>query len=606
MRMKPSKHFDRFVDLEWLADRGPIHVYKAFHVFRYTRTILKVVGPPTGSRANPPQSDAEEQIFLEASVADRVDHPNVLRVIDAGRGPNSEAFVAWEYLEGQTLGERLDLRGALSVPQALRIAIEVSLALAAAHERKVIHGDICPDNIFMRQDGGVKLLGFGHAGASRLETRWPAPDPAAALRYLCPHYAATGELDIRSDIYSLAATLYEALTGSDLCSASGRSAPERPPAEHGVKSPLHAFSPLHEVAPRVPRALADELDRALSQRLEDRPPNAVAFSQALQSHRRALEFVEVSAASIGLADDAPTAPFGVLAAIRTLDALAASGEASAAAAARRRGTLRANTWLAGLASSLPSLLDRWGHRLATAPARSESRGVLATREATKHLTALVHWLWAESAASSARAGRSDATVYGIPARARGRCMSSSRSLPVRPATQIGRATTWASSPLHRSGYRQILRSAGSVVAIAAGVALGVSRTAPEHLDSTEHTAGSSAGLAADASAKAPSRAAPDEPPESAPPTREGRCPAPDRSSPLTLAPSRAIESAASGTAAAGPPEGAPGAAPSASPTMDHRTEAKRYPSASGSAPTGKAREAVYRSTLGGWPSTPLA
>ncbi len=170
-------------------------------------------------------ADKLARFFQEAKAASALNHPNILTVYEIGRHEESH-FIVTEFIDGRTLtnyieSEKPDLRGLLD------LAIQISSALAAAHEAGIIHRDIKPGNIMIRNDRIVKVLDFGLAKLTRLSNESEFDSEAATLAkvttvpgmllgtpsYMSPEQARARELDSRTDIFSLGIVLYEMIAG---------------------------------------------------------------------------------------------------------------------------------------------------------------------------------------------------------------------------------------------------------------------------------------------------------------------------------------------------------------------------------------------------------
>src|SRR5213596_1782617 len=160
----------------------------------------------------------------EARTASALNHPNILTVYEIGAEGNLQ-FIATEFIDGVTLRAALT-RGRINPNAALEIAVQVALALAAAHEAGVVHRDIKPANIMLRPDGYVKVLDFGIAKLSEqrlashdhtVETTAPLQTrPGLVLgtaRYMSPEQARGQKVDVRTDIWSLGVVFYEMVGG---------------------------------------------------------------------------------------------------------------------------------------------------------------------------------------------------------------------------------------------------------------------------------------------------------------------------------------------------------------------------------------------------------
>lgn len=155
-----------------------------------------------------------QRFVREAKMAAALSHPNLVSVIDAGSA-NGLYFFVMEYVEGKSVGERLHEIGKFSEIEALGVALDVASALLHANEKGLIHRDVKPDNIMMHRDR-VKLADMGLARPTTDE-RWAMAEAGLAVGtpyYISPEQArGEVQIDIRTDLYSLGATLYHMVTG---------------------------------------------------------------------------------------------------------------------------------------------------------------------------------------------------------------------------------------------------------------------------------------------------------------------------------------------------------------------------------------------------------
>lgn len=163
------------------------------------------------------QEGALQALQREAKKAQALSHPNIVTVFDFDRCGDT-AFISMEYLEGQTLKEYLAKHGTMSYSKAMRIVERVARGLAYAHQEGFVHADIKPANIFLSQDGGVKILDFGIAKAiNTTQESMTAGDKLTAFA-LTPNYATVASLQgeaisERDDVFALACVAYQLLTG---------------------------------------------------------------------------------------------------------------------------------------------------------------------------------------------------------------------------------------------------------------------------------------------------------------------------------------------------------------------------------------------------------
>ena len=144
----------------------------------------------------------------------RLQHPHLVRVLDCDM-QCERPYMAMELVEGQSLGERITQKGPLSERNALRIIIQIAGAVREAHQIHLVHRDIKPDNILLNQDGQAKLTDLGLVKDLSVDTKLTSTGAGlGTIAYVAPEQFENAVCaDVRSDIYSLGATLYHALTG---------------------------------------------------------------------------------------------------------------------------------------------------------------------------------------------------------------------------------------------------------------------------------------------------------------------------------------------------------------------------------------------------------
>ncbi len=210
----------------------------------------------------------EERLLREAEIAARLDHPNMVKLLEVGRCEHGP-YLVLELLRGQTLAGRLG-QGPVALPEALRVAMEISRALAHAHDEGVVHRDLKPANVFLCDHGAVKVLDFGlaHAfGTRRVGGGTPA--------YMAPEQWRGAPEDERTDVFALGVILYEMLTG------------ELPfPSDEGLEVQGALPAPVLEI-PGAP-ALADVIRRMLERDAVGRPRDgAEVLAELTALHRMA-------------------------------------------------------------------------------------------------------------------------------------------------------------------------------------------------------------------------------------------------------------------------------------------------------------------------------
>ena len=206
-------------DIETFVGAGGMgEVYKARDTRLDRLVAIKVLSPDA---ADDPRSRA--RFAYEARAIARLSHPRICSLHEMGHHDGVD-FLVMEYLEGETLAARLR-KGPMPLTQALRAAVEIAEALAAAHAQGIVHRDLKPTNVMLTA-GGAKLLDFGLArlrapagsGPSPASRAFPSSQTApglivGTLPYMAPEQLEGNEVDARADIFAFGAVLYEMITG---------------------------------------------------------------------------------------------------------------------------------------------------------------------------------------------------------------------------------------------------------------------------------------------------------------------------------------------------------------------------------------------------------
>ena len=208
---------DRYRVEAILGEGGMGRVYRARHVRVPREAAIKVLRRTLISDAY-----AVAAFNREARNAASVgDHPNIAAVYDFGETPDGLVFLAMEFVDGETLGKRLDRDSTLPPARAVEIVRQIAAGLSAAHElpEPVVHRDLKPDNILLKatRDGSdwVKIVDFGIAKAVKRDTQL-LTSPGLVVgtpRYMSPEQLTGGTIDVRSDIYALGMIAFQMLTG---------------------------------------------------------------------------------------------------------------------------------------------------------------------------------------------------------------------------------------------------------------------------------------------------------------------------------------------------------------------------------------------------------
>ncbi|HEU4392761.1 MAG TPA: protein kinase [Solirubrobacterales bacterium] len=175
-------------------------------------TLDRAVAVKVMHREMSEQADQLERFRQEARAVAKLSHPNVVAVIDAGED-GGHPYIVFEYVEGETLKQRIGRLGALDPQEALAYAIEIARGLTVAHARNMVHRDIKPQNVLIDAEGRAKLTDFGISRQLEQDGMTATGRVLGTTDYVAPEQAMGHGVDPRSDIYSLGVVLYEMLIG---------------------------------------------------------------------------------------------------------------------------------------------------------------------------------------------------------------------------------------------------------------------------------------------------------------------------------------------------------------------------------------------------------
>jgi serine/threonine-protein kinase len=220
------------------------------------------------------QPDQIERFRREARAVAQVSHPNVVAVIDAGED-GGRPYIVFEYVEGETLKQRIERLGKLPLDEAAAYSIEVGRGLQAAHARRLVHRDVKPQNVLIDSEGRAKVTDFGIARELESDGLTKTGRVLGTTDYVSPEQAMGQEVDARSDIYSLGVLLFEMLTGDvpfkaeNLVGVAMKHVNERMPN-------------VQRRRPEVSSALAAVIERATEKKPDKRYPDMAAMLADLE------------------------------------------------------------------------------------------------------------------------------------------------------------------------------------------------------------------------------------------------------------------------------------------------------------------------------------
>jgi eukaryotic-like serine/threonine-protein kinase len=236
---------------------GMSTVYRAHDETLQRQVAIKLLNREVSS-----DSDQLERFRREARAVAQLSHPHIVGVIDAGEDDN-RPYIVFEYIEGETLKERIRRQGRLSIPEAVAYAIEIARALGAAHARHIVHRDVKPQNVLIDEEGSAKVTDFGIARTLDEEGLTADGRVIGTTDYVSPEQALGHHVTGQSDLYSLGIVLYEMLTGEVPFKGDNQIAV----AMKHVREPL---PDVQRQRPGISAALAAVVDRAAAKQPADR------------------------------------------------------------------------------------------------------------------------------------------------------------------------------------------------------------------------------------------------------------------------------------------------------------------------------------------------
>jgi serine/threonine-protein kinase len=276
-----SRWIGRVLRDKWRIDariaRGGVGtVWAATHKNNGINVAIKILHPEFARDA-----DTRSRFVQEGYAANQVSHPGVVRILDDDVSEDGQAFIVMELLEGELLEKRRVRKGGrLPLPEVYEIADQLLDVLAAAHEKGIVHRDVKPDNLFLTNEGKLKVLDFGFAQMKhgfrqeQTATGYLLGTPG----FMSPEQAVgnRAKVDAQTDIWAVGATLFTLISGEPV--HEGESA-----AEMLVAAANYQARPLGQVMPNVTPKVAQIVDKALAFEKTDRWSTARAMQSALRA-----------------------------------------------------------------------------------------------------------------------------------------------------------------------------------------------------------------------------------------------------------------------------------------------------------------------------------
>lgn len=248
---------------------GMSTVYRAFDTLLERQVAIKLM-----HRDIARHGDQLERFRREARAVAQLNHPHIVQVIDFGEDDNTP-YIVLEFVDGETLKERIRRLGRLPISEAVAYAIEIGRALQAAHERHIVHRDVKPQNVLVDEEGSAKVTDFGIARTLDQEGLTADGRVLGTTDYVSPEQALGQPVTGQSDVYSLGVVLFEMLTGDVPFKGENQVAV-------AMKHVREELPDVQIRRPEVSAALAAVLDRATAKDLDDRYPDAGSFIADLE------------------------------------------------------------------------------------------------------------------------------------------------------------------------------------------------------------------------------------------------------------------------------------------------------------------------------------
>jgi eukaryotic-like serine/threonine-protein kinase len=267
-------------------------VFAATHRNNKNRVAIKILHAELSVNAV-----IRRRFLREGYIANTVEHPGVVRVLDDDVTEDGSVYLVLDLLEGETMADRQASLFKLSATEVTRVAIELCDILAAAHDKGVIHRDIKPDNVFVTSRGSVKILDFGVAhlreeivgggdpplGVPAITTR--SGHSVGTPAYMSPEQALglKEKIGPASDLWSVGATMFTLLAGRFVHEGA------ESPGALLVRAATQPVPAIMSIEPTVPAALAEVIDKAMAFEIEDRFQSATELRRELAIVLRAMQ-----------------------------------------------------------------------------------------------------------------------------------------------------------------------------------------------------------------------------------------------------------------------------------------------------------------------------
>ena len=263
---------DRYEILEVIGTGGMAVVYKAVDQRLNRFVAVKILRDELAR-----DEEFRARFQIEAQAVAMLSHPNIVSVYDVSHTEDVE-YIVMELIEGVTLMQYMQKRGALGWKEALHFSVQITKALEHAHDKGIVHRDIKPQNIMILRDGTIKVADFGIAALESTQEQ-RSDQTVGSVHYIAPEQARGETPDTRSDIYSLGVVMYEMLTGK--MPYDGETA-----EQIALKHIAGIAVPPQEINPDIPDELARITLKAMNADIKKRYQTATKLLEDLEEFRK--------------------------------------------------------------------------------------------------------------------------------------------------------------------------------------------------------------------------------------------------------------------------------------------------------------------------------
>lgn len=270
---------NRYKIIRSIGEGGMANVYLAYDTILEREVAVKIL---RGDLAD--DEKFVRRFQREANAASSLKHPNIVEMYDVGED-DGKYFIVMEYINGKTLKSLVKKRGSLTLPEVMDIMLQLTSAVACAHDSYIIHRDIKPQNVMILEDGRVKITDFGIAMALNSNELTQTNSVMGSVHYLPPEQANGSGSTIKSDIYSLGILMFELLTGK--LPFKGENA-----VEIAIKQMKEQIPSVCDLNPNIPQSVENIVLKACAKNPRNRYESAAQMYEDIKTSLDPLRFEE--------------------------------------------------------------------------------------------------------------------------------------------------------------------------------------------------------------------------------------------------------------------------------------------------------------------------